>query len=658
MIFKCKWYNSITILQIISNLSIIVASNEKCTTKKGTCIPTSECTGNNIYISGKCDGPADIRCCFENHHSLSSKIIDIIKSFEGCRLTAYKDTGGVWTIGYGTTSADKKITGTDIYKGLQIDEKTAENWFKLSMNEKYGPNVEWFNYEYNWTQNEYDALCSFAYNIGSINNLVDNGNRSKSEIFKSMLKHYYAKVNNVSTPLKGLVRRRAAEAALFTGCDYSTYVNYGKTYTIINNEICDYIGEFYINKLRELGDNVSLIGNTNTNSESSTPKSCNDGKLTGVCINKNQCDTVNNFVKPGLCLDQPNEIKCCLPKMPCTDKQENYENSGICILKEQCDENTNTIVSGLCKGGNDIKCCIPKPISTNDRCGPSNNNAMCPNDQCCSSAGWCDITEAHCGTGCQSKFGKCDSAQSENEKTNLGLALYAIEQEGKPYWYGTYGQIGTQALYEAKKKDYSEYYTANDFQDQIKQKVKVHDCSGLIKGYLWSETSNSEPIHNPSQDLTASMMYSESTEKGTSSTFRKIIGQLVYKKNSKGVIHHVGIYIGNDKVIEAKGHSYGVIISDYDESWVYWSQCPFIINNTEHYCDDPDSASIASHQNYTFSKKIQDKFCEIVIDDNLNKGTEDKSDTDGTGNFKPFTCLNILIMMLSSFMILRIYIIF
>ncbi|KAL6609144.1 hypothetical protein U3516DRAFT_495094, partial [Neocallimastix sp. 'constans'] len=100
MIFKCKWYNSITILQIISNLSIIVASNEKCTTKKGTCIPTSECTGNNIYISGKCDGPADIRCCFENHHSLSSKIIDIIKSFEGCRLTAYKDTGGVWTIGY------------------------------------------------------------------------------------------------------------------------------------------------------------------------------------------------------------------------------------------------------------------------------------------------------------------------------------------------------------------------------------------------------------------------------------------------------------------------------------------------------------------------------------------------------------------------------
>ena len=43
-------------------------------------------------------------------------------------------------------------------------------------------------------------------------------------------------------------------------------------------------------------------------------------------------------------------------------------------------------------------------------------------------------------------------------KTNYGLVEYAKAQLGKPYWYGTFGQIGTEALYTAKKKQWPVYY--------------------------------------------------------------------------------------------------------------------------------------------------------------------------------------------------------
>ena len=49
-----------------------------------------------------------------NAMKISDNGLNLIKRFEGCRLTAYQDAVGVWTIGYGTTNADKAITGTTI----------------------------------------------------------------------------------------------------------------------------------------------------------------------------------------------------------------------------------------------------------------------------------------------------------------------------------------------------------------------------------------------------------------------------------------------------------------------------------------------------------------------------------------------------------------
>lgn len=142
---------------------------------------------------------------------ISQKGLELIKRFEGCRLKAYQDSVGVWTIGYGTTNADKAITGTNIVSGLQISQGTADEWLRQSVDKKYGPKVEKYNAAYGWNQNEFDALVSFAYNIGSIDQLTANGTRSRSMIAEKVLQYNKAGGKVFS----GLTRRRKAERALF-----------------------------------------------------------------------------------------------------------------------------------------------------------------------------------------------------------------------------------------------------------------------------------------------------------------------------------------------------------------------------------------------------------------------------------------------------------
>lgn len=162
-------------------------------------------------------------------------------------------------------------------------------------------------------------------------------------------------------------------------------------------------------------------------------------------------------------------------------------------------------------------------------------------------------------------------------KTNSGLINYVKAQHGKPYWYGTFGQTASAALYKAKKKQYPAYYTAKDFPKQYGK--RVHDCAGLIKGYLWSATPTSSPVYNSKQDVGSNTMYNQAKEKGKISTFKKIPGQLVFKANAVGSKKHVGVYIGNNKVEEAKGHAYGVITSSITSGWTHWAQHKDIKND-------------------------------------------------------------------------------
>ena len=135
----------------------------------------------------------------------------LIKEFEGLYLTAYRDAVGIWTIGYGITSADKAITGKAITKGLRISKTTAEEWLRKCLDQKYMPLVMQYDSTYHWTENEASALCSFCYNIGSIKRLTNDGKRSKEVIADKIL--LYNKAGG--KVLAGLTRRRKAERKLF-----------------------------------------------------------------------------------------------------------------------------------------------------------------------------------------------------------------------------------------------------------------------------------------------------------------------------------------------------------------------------------------------------------------------------------------------------------
>lgn len=127
--------------------------------------------------------------------------INLIKQFEGCRLTAYKCPAGVWTIGYGHTAGVKQ--------GQRITAAQAENYLREDL-EKYEKKVEKYS-SYGWNQNEFDALVSFAYNVGSIDQLTANGTRSRAVIADKMLSYNKA----TGKVLAELTRRRQAERQLF-----------------------------------------------------------------------------------------------------------------------------------------------------------------------------------------------------------------------------------------------------------------------------------------------------------------------------------------------------------------------------------------------------------------------------------------------------------
>lgn len=128
--------------------------------------------------------------------------IDMIKKFEGCHLTAYKCPAGVLTIGYGHTGGVKE--------GQKISQAQAEAYLRADL-EKYERKVEKYAGTYRWTQNEFDAMISFAYNLGSIDKLTANGTRSKAVIAEKML--LYDKAGG--KVLAGLTKRRRAERELF-----------------------------------------------------------------------------------------------------------------------------------------------------------------------------------------------------------------------------------------------------------------------------------------------------------------------------------------------------------------------------------------------------------------------------------------------------------
>ena len=144
-----------------------------------------------------------------------------------------------------------------------------------------------------------------------------------------------------------------------------------------------------------------------------------------------------------------------------------------------------------------------------------------------------------------------------SKKKASDLVTYCIKQVGRPYWNGTFGNAASRDLYEQKKKQLPGEY-GWPYDSSVAGR-KVHDCCGMVKGFCWTDGPDT-PFKsgqyeiNGCGDWAVVDMYSNCTKKGNISDMPEIPGLLVFT-TTKG---HMGIYIGNGEVIEARGHAYGV----------------------------------------------------------------------------------------------------
>jgi len=137
----------------------------------------------------------------------------LIAQFEGLRLKAYRDTGGIWTIGYGSTK--DPYTGVSVKEGDAISKETALDWLNKDIKQRQVAIRKLVKVPV--TANQLAALTSLAYNIGlgafqrsTLLRLL-NQKAPIQQVADQFLR--WNKVNNQE--VKGLTNRRILERELF-----------------------------------------------------------------------------------------------------------------------------------------------------------------------------------------------------------------------------------------------------------------------------------------------------------------------------------------------------------------------------------------------------------------------------------------------------------
>lgn len=132
----------------------------------------------------------------------------LLKRFEGCKLVAYQDQNGIWTIGFGHT-------GPEVVEGLVWTQEQADA--QLALDAGWAVRAVLKSLDVAVNQNEFDALVCFTYNVGSGNEahstllrLLNGGNRVGAA--DEFLKWDHVRKGVVSL---GLERRCEAERSLF-----------------------------------------------------------------------------------------------------------------------------------------------------------------------------------------------------------------------------------------------------------------------------------------------------------------------------------------------------------------------------------------------------------------------------------------------------------
>jgi GH24 family phage-related lysozyme (muramidase) len=141
----------------------------------------------------------------------------IIREFEGLRLEAYRDPVGIWTVGYGLT----RLNGGPVRQGDTITTVDAESLLRRELLDLFGPGLfALLPMASRWRPEQQAALLSWAFNVG-LGAVEDSTLRKRllagvdpATVIREELPRWNRGDGDV---LPGLVRRRAAEVALFTG---------------------------------------------------------------------------------------------------------------------------------------------------------------------------------------------------------------------------------------------------------------------------------------------------------------------------------------------------------------------------------------------------------------------------------------------------------
>ena len=138
---------------------------------------------------------------------LGERGTEMLKYFEGCKLTAYQDSVGVWTIGYGHTKG--------VLEGMTITQEGAEQLLQTELEEYEGYIEDMVTVPL--TQNQFDALVVWIYNLGPTNfrnsTLLKELNAGNYNAAGQEITRWNKAGGKV---LAGLVKRREAEAQLFS----------------------------------------------------------------------------------------------------------------------------------------------------------------------------------------------------------------------------------------------------------------------------------------------------------------------------------------------------------------------------------------------------------------------------------------------------------
>ncbi|WP_254475340.1 lysozyme [Bartonella sp. B1098] len=176
---------------------------------------------------------------------ISQEGLALIKQWEGLRLNAYKDAIGVWTIGYGHTSAAGKPF---VHKGMTITEKQAEELLCKDLRQFENTVAKAVTVSLNSWQ--FAALVSFCYNVGTTafcnSTLLKKLNNGEYEAVPAELQKW---TKAGGKRLQGLVHRRVAEAGLwakgaYVSSNYQTVETKDSTTLFKAEALAPVIGSF------------------------------------------------------------------------------------------------------------------------------------------------------------------------------------------------------------------------------------------------------------------------------------------------------------------------------------------------------------------------------------------------------------------------------